>query len=358
MHILKEGVGGHGKDGDDPAQRIFAIADAAGGLQAVHHRHLHVHQNHVVLAGLDAGKGIHDLLTVGADGAACALGFQQHFQDLGVDGVILGAEELHAGQGRSFFCFLRQSLHLLRMIRLRINGKFQHDLKAGTPAGGALHADGAAHQVYDALGDGHAKAGALHLIGAGFFLAGKGVKKGLLERLAHADAVILHHKAVPGEVLVPGQFFHLQPDMPALGRIFDRVGEDVHQHLIQAVGVCQYVFVLQMGVYRKGLAALACLLTDDAVQLADLLGQVHFFHIQGGLAALDAAHIQNIIDDAQQQLTGAFQLAQMLGQLFRLVQLVFHQGGNADDGVHGGTDVVAHVGEEVRLGLAGALCGL
>ena len=34
LHILKEGVGGHGKDGDDPAQRIFAIADAAGRLQA------------------------------------------------------------------------------------------------------------------------------------------------------------------------------------------------------------------------------------------------------------------------------------------------------------------------------------
>ena len=43
----------------------------------------------------------------------------------------------------------------------------------------------------------------------------------------------------------------------------------------------------------------------------------------------------------------------MLGQLFRLVQLVFHQGGNADDGVHGGADIVAHVGKEVRLGLAG-----
>ena len=66
----REGIGGHGKDGDGFAQRVFAVADAAGGLQAVHHRHLHVHQNHVVLAGLDAGKGIHDLLTVGADGAA------------------------------------------------------------------------------------------------------------------------------------------------------------------------------------------------------------------------------------------------------------------------------------------------
>ena len=62
--------------------------------------------------------------------------------------------------------------------------------------GGALHADGTAHQVYDALGDGHAKAGTLHLIGAGFFLAGKGVKKSLLKRLAHADAVIAAVAAV------------------------------------------------------------------------------------------------------------------------------------------------------------------
>ena len=43
----------------------------------------------------------------------------------------------------------------------------------------------------------------------------------------------------------------------------------------------------------------------------------------------------------------------MLGQLFRLVQLVFHQSGNADDSIHGGADIVAHVGKEVRLGFAG-----
>ena len=30
LHILKEGVGGHSKDGDGASQRVFAIADAAG----------------------------------------------------------------------------------------------------------------------------------------------------------------------------------------------------------------------------------------------------------------------------------------------------------------------------------------
>ena len=246
----------------------------------------------------------------------------------------------------------------MHRVRFGINGEFQHHLKAGALTSGTLHADGAAHQVYDALGDSHAKAGALHLADGGSAFPLKGFKNVLLELLAHADAVILHHKAVPGVVLVPGQLFHLQPDVPALGCILDRIGEDVHQHLIQTVGVGQHVFVLQIGAYRKGLTALTCLLPDDAVQLTDLLGQVHLFHIQGGLAALDAAHIQNIVDDAQQQLTGAFQLAQMLGKLFRLVQLVFHQSGDADNGVHGGADIVAHVGEEVRLGFAGALGGL
>jgi len=353
LHILKECVGGHGEDGDDPAQRIFAAADALGGFEAIHDGHLHVHQDHVVLAGLDAGESVHDLLTVGADGAARTLGLQQQLQNFGVDGVVLGAEEVHPGQGRDGLGLLRESRRRLHLVRLGVDGKFQHDLKAGALAGGALHPDGAAHQVYDALGDGHAEARALHLVGAGFLLPGKGVEEGLLVGRAHADAVILHDEPVFGVVLGMGKLVHRQPDVSALGRILDRIGEDVHQHLIQTVGVGQHVFVLHMGLHRKGLAALAGLLPDNAVQLADLLGNVHFFDVQGGLAALDAAHVQNIVDDAQQQPTGSFQLAQMFGQPFRLVQLVFHQGSNADDGVHGGADVVGHIGEEVRLGFAG-----
>ena len=260
---------------------------------------------------------------------------------------------LHQFRHRQFIRRTLDNRSRLHLIRLGVDGKFQHDLKAGAFAGGAFHMDGAAHQVYDALGDGHAEARALHPVGAGFFLAGKGLEESLLVGLAHADAVILHHKAVFGVMLGMGKLLYLQPDVPTGGRVLDRIGEDVHQHLIQAVGVGQHVFVLHMVLHREGLAALAGLLPDNAVQLADLLGKVRFFNVQGGLAALDAAHVQNIVDDAQQQPTGSFQLAQMFGQLFRLVQLVFHQGGNADDGVHGGADVVAHVGKEVRLGLAG-----
>ena len=353
LHIFQKGVCRHGEDGDDLAQRVCAAADAAGGFEAVHHRHLHIHQDHVILAGLDADKRIHDLLPVGANFAVCALGFQQQLQDLGVDGVVLGAEEVHPAQGRDVLRLLRERLRLWYRVRFGVDGEFQHDLKAGALAGGTLYADGAAHQIHDVLGDGHAQTRALHPVGAGALLAGKGVKKGLLVSLAHANAVILYHKAVFGVVLVPGQLFDLEPDVPAAGGILDRVGENVHQHLIQAGGVGQQVFVPEMGGDGEGLRLFAGLCADHRAELVELLGKVHRLNAQGGLAALDAAHIQNVVDDAQQQLAGAFQLVQVFGQLFRLVQLVLHQGRQPDDGVHGGADVVAHVGEEVRLGLAG-----
>ena len=88
---------------------------------------------------------------------------------------------------------------------------------------------------------------------------------------AHADAVILHHKAVFGVMLGMGKLLYLQPDVPTGGRVLDRIGEDVHQHLIQAVGVGQHVFVLHKGVYRKGLAALACLLANNAISYTYLI---------------------------------------------------------------------------------------
>ena len=355
MHILQKGVGRHGQNGNRFAQRIFAAADAAGGLQTIHDGHLHIHQDHIVVARLYLGKGIYDLLTIGVDRAGRALGFQQHLQNFRVDLVILGAEELHTAQQG----IVRRHIIGLRLLHkggLGINGKFQHDLKAGALAGGAFHADDTAHQVHNALGDGHTQSRALHMVGAGLFLPREGVENGFLVGITHADAVILHDEFVLGVVRIAGKLLDLKPDMPACGRVLDRVGEDIHQDLVQTVGVCQHMLMLYRGRdHAEFLIALVGLLADDALDLLDLLQKVHLLDVQGGLAALDAAHIQNVVDDAEQQTPGAFQLFKMLSQLVRLVQLVFHQGGDADDGVHRCADIVAHVGQEICLGLAGAL---
>ena len=48
-------------------------------------------------------------------------------------------------------------------------------------------------------------------------------------------------------------------------------------------------------------------------------------------------------------------LADIAAHFVRQVLLVFHQAGNAQDGVHGRADVVGHVGEELAFGTVGGL---
>ena len=53
LYVVGEGVGRHRDDGDGLAERVSAAADGLRRLVAVHVRHLNVHQDGVVFAGLD-----------------------------------------------------------------------------------------------------------------------------------------------------------------------------------------------------------------------------------------------------------------------------------------------------------------
>jgi len=100
LHVFEESVGCHGEDGDGRAQRIVTAANPTGGLEAVHDGHLYVHQNHVVITWLDIGKSVHNLLAVRVNRAGGTLGFQKHLQNLGINGVVFGAEKVHPAQRR------------------------------------------------------------------------------------------------------------------------------------------------------------------------------------------------------------------------------------------------------------------
>ena len=63
-HVIHKGVGGHGDDGDAPGLRVGSGADGPRCLVSVHHRHLHVHQDQVVPAGLGGLELLHGFLAV------------------------------------------------------------------------------------------------------------------------------------------------------------------------------------------------------------------------------------------------------------------------------------------------------
>ena len=75
------------------------------------------------------------------------------------------------------------------------------------------------------------------------------------------------------------------------------------------------------------------------------------------LAALNAAHIQDIIDQREQMVAGGQDLAQIVLDLVLVVNAADRQCGEADDGIHGRADIVRHIGKEGTLGPVGGLRG-
>ena len=79
--------------------------------------------------------------------------------------------------------------------------------------------------------------------------------------------------------------------------------------------------------------------------------------LDGDLAGLDPGEVQDVVDDEQQGAAGGVDL------LHQAVLVGVQAGprqdlGHAEHGIHGGADLVAHVGQEEALGFVGGLGGL
>ena len=78
--------------------------------------------------------------------------------------------------------------------------------------------------------------------------------------------------------------------------------------------------------------------------------QMHRLFLDLHLSALDTAHIQHIVDEGEQMLAGSRDLFQVVQHLFLIINMGRRQRGEADNGVHRGADVVAHVEQKLPLG--------
>ena len=74
------------------------------------------------------------------------------------------------------------------------------------------------------------------------------------------------------------------------------------------------------------------------------------------LAALDTAHIQHIIDQAQQMIAGRCDLSQVILHLFGIINMCRRKGCKSNDGIHRRPDIMGHIIQECRLRFVGVLC--
>jgi hypothetical protein len=85
----------HGHDRNVRARLLFSFSNVSGGLQAVHLRHLKVHQSDVELPGLIALPKVHRLLSVVRAGHRVPVFLEKLLREHAIHRIILGQQDIH-----------------------------------------------------------------------------------------------------------------------------------------------------------------------------------------------------------------------------------------------------------------------
>ncbi|MNF65956.1 hypothetical protein D3C84_477390 [compost metagenome] len=242
----------------------------------------------------------------------------------------------------------------------QVTGSVPAPAKAsGKPEGAALarfalHPYLASHQLSQFAGDGESEAGAAVLAGGGAVRLLEGLEQPLLLFLAHADPRVLHRAVQQHLLRQLLQAADLDQDLALFGEL-DRVVGVVDQDLAEAQRIAieqgiELVVDLEQQLYALGFGLLA----HQGRQVFQYMVEIEFDPFQIQLAGLDLGEVEDVVDDAEQVLGGALDLAHVV-ELLRVEPGLQGEVGHAEDGVHGGADLVAHVGEKIALGPGRAL---
>ena len=355
LPLLGHDGGTEGQDGQS-GQAQF-LADQAGGGQPVHDRHLHVHQHGVVALGLGA-QGLQGLLAVLHQGGAGPFQGEHARGQFPVDEAVVHHQQVPSGQpwvggGPGRWGGRGRRRRPGRDRRRPPEGQFEPE--GAALARLALGADLATHQVHQALADGQAQPGAAEPAGDVAVGLGEGGEEAGQDLRGHADPRVADREA-QAQALgtdLPG----LDPDLDrAMVGELDGVADEVEEDLFQALGVAPQA-PRQIGADDPQREALGPGRDpQQALELGQQRRQVEGTVLDLDPPGLDLGQVEDVVEEAQQGTTGAADLpyhqALIGGQAGPLQHL-----GETQHGVHGGADLVAHVGQEGALGLTGGLSG-
>ncbi|MCW0415775.1 hypothetical protein NB689_001529 [Xanthomonas sacchari] len=216
----------------------------------------------------------------------------------------------------------------------------------------AVHLQLATHHADQAPADHQAQAAAAEAAADRGLGLGEAMEDALLLLGADADAGVLHDHPQGYRLRLPLQQLHAQAHIPVLGEL-ERVAGQVDQHLLQAQRVADH---------PVGDAAIE--LVDDLHfrplviarqhhrQVAQQFLDAERMQVELQLASLDLGVVEDVVEQAQQRLAGLLRLAHVV-VLARVQRGALQQLQHAQHRVHRRADLVAHVGHERGLGLAG-----
>ena len=270
---------------------------------------------------------------------------QQTFDELDVGQVVLDVEH-DAGfggpvtAGRGGLCQVVPCQPFHRALR---NGEF--DPKRAAPAQGAFRAEPASHRLNQSLGKGKAEPRALDpcLLGP---QALEGRKQPFQSVGRDARAGVDHLEPQPARR--GGRI--RKRDRAPLAVVFDRVGEEVQQHLLEPLRVGQNVLVGGIGCSTVEEPDVP-LRGEGFHQVEGLSHDVphrHRLRGDGQPARLDARDVQHLVDQPEEVASPLHDISDALA-LLGVEGVHLQHLGEAQDGVQRGAQLVAHPREKFAL---------
>ena len=233
--------------------------------------------------------------------------------------------------------------------------KAKADEELSSLALGCLDFDAAAHELDNALGDGHAEPRSLNV--AHRAIPGIGIKDRGGEFLAHAHARILDAQLVGGGIPLLFELPEGDEDAALFRRELVGIADEIQEHAVQPFRIAHNPAIRHLGGVYLVCDVLDIHLGDEeVVDIFHALYDICFCELQFHLTVLDAAHFQNVVDEIQKVLVGGLDLIEVV--LCQRTQPLFlsEKSSVADDGIHGSAYVMAHVEEEGGLGFVALLC--
>ena len=317
-----------------------------GRLQAIHFRHVAIHQHHVVALPCQRlyrqPAVLHQRYLV------------PHLFQQGLDDDLVGLHIFRTKHLQAVLVLLLRLQIFQHWRHAQWQGK--HKFKRCTDPQLAADADFAAHGFHQLAADHQAEAGAAKTARRGIIGLLKTLEQFRQALGRNADTTILHleaHAAL-GAVIHLGLGRH--HDLTVLGEL-DGVAGQIHQHLPDtgwiATEITRQVFI---DIDDKTQPLVARQLGDGFQTVKHHRQEFEIDRLNRQLAGFDFGKVENIVDDGQQGFAAAQRqphLAPGFGlQLFVAQRKTQH----ADHAIQRGADFMAHAGQEKRLGFGCRFC--
>ena len=221
-------------------------------------------------------------------------------------------------------------------------------MEGAAPTQRAVHAQFAAHQAHQALADGQPQARAAEAArGRGLGLREAAEDMGLVLR-GDADAAVAHGHLTQHVVIGEFDRAQAQHHLADVGEL-DGVAAQVGEHLLQThvvaqqamrqgrVDVVEHLDVLGAHIGRQ-----------DHRQITQQAVEAERPRVERHLAGLGLREVEDVVEQPQQGARCALGLGGVV-QLAPVKRRVLQQLQHAQDGVHRGANLVAHVGQKLAL---------